>query len=584
MFKLPKTRYITETQCILSFCLAALLLWGMSLGNLPLRDWDEATRALIAREIYRTGNWLHPTLQGQPYLLKPPLMDWLIALSYKFGNISEFTTRLPGAFLSACGVPLIYIVAREIFAKRLPALCSAGVYLTLLPVVRHGRLAMLDGTVVSFFLLLLLSLLKTPHDKRWGIGIGIALGLIALTKGILVILLGGIVLFFILADRHVLGVSQFCKNPGDILPPPLNNKNLGDILPPPFNKGGWGGENSGNKPISLPKRDTPHILLFKNPYFWLGIVIGNLPITLWYLSQLQYYGATFWQIHFQSQGLERISQSVEGNSGNPWYYLLELLKYTLPWLLFLPGGLHLAWQNRQRSWGKLVLIGSIVYLGTISLMGTKLPWYIMPLYPFFALAVGAQLADFWVNSRDEVSPTTQSKKRYARIIVWMMGAIAIAGLGGSIYFIIVDPQPVLIIMSCILVAMMALVTWQFKQESRTFIPILLIGMYLILLLLMTSKSWIWELNETFPVKPVATLILKKTPPETPIYTSFPYHRPSLDYYSDRQIIPRDTATLQKLALTPTYLLLDTQTLKILKLPNTLTLGSAEGFTLLTTKN
>lgn len=527
MFKLPNPKYITETQCILGLFLAALLLWSISLGNLPLRDWDEATRALIAREIYRTGNWLHPTLQGQPYLLKPPLMDWLIALSYKLGNIGEFTTRFPGAFLSACGVPLIYLVGREIFAQRLPAVCTASVYLTLLPVVRHGRLAMLDGTVISFFILLLLFLIKARQDKRWGIGIGISLGLIALTKGILVILLGGIAFLFILADRQ--------------------------------------------------------ILLFKNPYFWLGIAIGTLPITAWYLAQWQYYGTTFWQVHFQSQGLERISQSVEGNSGQPWYYLIEILKYTLPWLLFLPGGLHLAWQKHQTSWGILVLIGTIVYLGTISLMGTKLPWYIMPLYPFFALAVGAELADFWATSRDEMSPTSPhapSKKRYPRIIVGIFGAIAIAGLGGSVYFILADPQPVLIIMSYILVAMMVLATWHFKEQRRTFIPILFMGMYLILLLLMTSKSWIWELNEVFPVKPVAALIREKTPPETPIYTSFSYHRPSLDYYSDRKIIPADTETLQKLASTPAYLLLDLQTLERLQLSNTLTLGSAEGFTLL----
>ncbi|NES46251.1 glycosyltransferase family 39 protein, partial [Moorena sp. SIO2C4] len=110
-----KNPSLTDIKWILSLFLAALFLWGIFLGNVPLRDWDEGTRALIAREIYRTGNWLHPTLWGEPYLLKPPLMDWLIALSYKVGGVQEFTTRLPGAFLSACGVPLLYLVARELF-------------------------------------------------------------------------------------------------------------------------------------------------------------------------------------------------------------------------------------------------------------------------------------------------------------------------------------------------------------------------------------------------------------------------------------------------------------------------------------
>ncbi|HBE18602.1 MAG TPA: apolipoprotein N-acyltransferase [Cyanobacteria bacterium UBA11149] len=40
-------------------------------------------------------------------------------------------------------------------------------------------------------------------------------------------------------------------------PPSQFGKNLGYILPPPFNKGGWGGENHGNKQVSLAKRDAP---------------------------------------------------------------------------------------------------------------------------------------------------------------------------------------------------------------------------------------------------------------------------------------------------------------------------------------
>ncbi|MBE9124977.1 MULTISPECIES: ArnT family glycosyltransferase [unclassified Coleofasciculus] len=511
-----------ETQWFFAFFLAALFLWGISLGNVPLRDWDEGTRALIAREIYRTGNWLYPTLQGEPYLLKPPLMDWLIALSYKLGGVGEFTTRLPVAFFSACGVPLLYGVGRKLFNQRLPAIFSAGVYLTLLPVVRHGRLAMLDGTVVTFFLLLLLCLLNARQDRRWAVGIGISLGLIGFTKGILVILLSAIALLFLLADRQ-LGFSD--------------NKNL------------------------LP--------IHHSSFFWLGILLGGVPILAWYLAQWHYYGVTFWQVHFQSQGLNRISKSVEGNSGSPWYYLLELLKYTFPWLLFWFGGLLLAWQNRQKTWGKLVLIGTVGYLGAISVMSTKLPWYIMPLYPFFALAVGANLAYFWKNN-----------KNYPRILVGILGFIAVAALGGCVYFVLADPQAVLIVMGIVVALTMGWAAWHVYQHNRMFIPILLGGMYVALTLLMLSQSWVWELNEAFPVKPVAALIRSQTAPGTAIYTSFAYRRPSLDFYSDRQIIPQDTQTLQELSSTPAYLLLDDSTLTTLQLSDRVALGTAGGFTLI----
>jgi 4-amino-4-deoxy-L-arabinose transferase-like glycosyltransferase len=505
-------RSLTEVQWLLGFFVLALVLWGICLGNVPLRDWDEGTRALVAREIYRTGNWLHPTVWGEPYLMKPPLMDWLIALSYKLWGVREFTTRLPGAFCTACGVPLLYLGGRELFERRLPAVFAACVYLTLLPVVRHGRLAMLDGMAVSLFLLLLLCLLKARQEQRWAVGIGICLGLIGFTKGILVVLLGAIALVFLLAERQ--------------------------------------------------------LAVLRSPYFWLGILLGNMPVLAWYAAQWHYYGGSFLQVHFQAQGVERISQSVEGHGGPPWYYLLELLKYAWPWLLFWPWGLYLAWQKRHSSWGALVLIGTVGYLGTISVMKTKLPWYIMPLYPFFALAVAISISHLW-----------QKCNSYPRALVGLFGFLSVAGLGGCVYFALADPQPVLIIMGIVVALSMGLAAWRFKQNNPTFIPILLVGMYLALGLLMMSQSWLWELNEAFPVKPVAALIRERTPPGTVIYTSFGYGRPSLDFYSDRRVIPADVKTLQQLQSTKSYLLLDPSTLASLQLPSSVSLGTAEGFTL-----
>ena len=247
------------------------------------------------------------------------------------GGVNEWTTRLPGAILTAISVPLLYCLGREIFRQRSAAVYSALVYLTMLPVVRHGRLAMLDGASVSFFIIMIICVLRSRRDLRYCLGIGISLGLICLTKGMLGLLLGAIALVFLF----------------------------------------W---------------DTPRLLT--SVYMFIGMLIGSAPVAFWYGAQWLHYGYTFTDTGLVGQSLNRIWTPVEDHSGPPWFYLLEILKYTWPWLLFLPQSLWLTWENRNLSWAKLVLVWSSLYLVAISFMSTKLPWYVFPIYPSLALTFG----------------------------------------------------------------------------------------------------------------------------------------------------------------------------------------------------
>jgi 4-amino-4-deoxy-L-arabinose transferase-like glycosyltransferase len=512
---------LKEKVWLFSLFIGSLVLWLMFLGNSPLRDWDEGTYAIVAREIYRTGNWLYPTLQGEPFLLKPPLMQWLIALSYHVGGIQEFTTRFPGAVLTALSVPLLYLLGRLLFLESLPALFTALVYLTMLPVVRHGRLAMLDGMTVFFFLLLLYCLLKSRQNPRYALGIGFCLGLITLTKGVIVLLLGAIACLFLIA-----------------------NGQLG---------------------------------LLTSPYLWIGMVFGNGPAIAWYFAQWQHYGNTFLQVYFQSQSFDRLGKAVEGHSGPPWYYLMELIKYGFPWLLFLPGGLDLSRKNFRTPWGSLILIATIGYFGTISVMSTKLPWYIFPVYPFLALAVGVKLSDIWVKSQFK-----------GRFWCFFLALIAVAALGGCGYFIQANPQIVLIVMSLVLCLTMGVASWLVNQSDRRFILVLFAGMYIVLALLMSSQSWIWELNEVFPVKPVAALIRENITPkdnvQNIIYTSFAYNRPSLDFYCDCKVVSASLPDLKQMWSHKSYLLLDSTALNNIGLPGIKNMGKVGNFTLIAPPN
>ncbi|NET31000.1 MAG: glycosyltransferase family 39 protein [Cyanothece sp. SIO1E1] len=507
---------------VLGFLLAALFLFTTGLGDPPLRDWDEGTIAQVAREIWRsapgTQTWLFPTLAGSPYLNKPPLMHLIIAAAYNMGGVNEWTTRLPGALLTACSVPLLYCIGREVFVQRLPAILATSVYLTLLPLVRHGRLAMLDGAAICFFLVMVLCLLRSRRHPGWTLGLGIGFGLICLTKGALGLLLGAIALSFL----------------------------------------AW---------------DTPRLLT--SGYLWLGLLLGSLPVAAWYAAQWLHYGKAFFETHIIDQSFSRIWQSVESHREPVWYYLLEILKYNWPWLLFYGQGLQTAWQNRNLNWSKLVLVWSGGYLLVVSLMGTKLPWYILPIYPALALAAGVQLTQLWYY------PTQQLYPKFWRIIFTLLAGI---GFGGSLYFGKFSPDMDLelcLILGSVGVTMM-LAAILVALQDRQFLTILLWGSYISLTLLMTSQHWIWELAEAYPVKPVAAMVKQATPPGTLIYTSYPHVRPSLNFYSDRQVIPESSEALNnrwQQDLDP-YLLIDENTLPALQLEQVEVIAEARDWQLI----
>jgi len=522
--RIPGSDSWVEGLWVLGLLLAAVILFSINLGTLPLRDWDEGTVAQVAREIALapagSTRWVYPTLGGGPYLNKPPLLHWLIAIAYKIGGINEWTTRLPSAMLTAFSVPLLYGIGREIFKGRTPAIFSALIYLTLLPVVRHGRLAMLDGPVLCFFLLMIWSVLRSRRDLRWTLGAGIGFGLIWFTKGIMGFLLGAIAVGFL----------------------------------------AW---------------DTPRLLT--SWYLWTGLLLGIAPVLAWYTAQWLHYGQQFISTGIMGQSLGRIWEPVEAHQGPVWYYLLEILKYSWPWFLFWPQGWQRIWEHLNLSWAKLVLVWSAVYLAAISIMATKLPWYVLPIYPAIALAAGVQLTEIHQHW-----PSHQSYPRPWAVALSLMGVVT---LTGCLYFsgLGTNQDGTLMLVFASAAFTFFVSAFLVMQREVQFIYILLWGSYVSLLLFMTSPHWIWELAEAYPVKPVAAMIRQLTPPRQPIYTSFAYNRPSLNFYSDRPVISQSAEQLQQHwnQEAQPYLLLDPNALEQLQLNEVKPLGSVLGWTLVT---
>jgi hypothetical protein len=227
------------------------------------------------------------------------------------------------------------------------------------------------------------------------------------------------------------------------------------------------------------------------------------------------------------------------------------------------GGLQLAKDNLHWGWGKLIVVWSGVSTVIFLIIFTEQPWYILPLYPALALAGGAKL---------DLIRNLPSYRDYPRNWSWGFGLMSTLAAIASLYFSLrrhyIDFSLPLIFGS---VALTCGVTAIFlaKKEIK-FLILLFWGLYVSLFLLFNSSHWIWELEiveSVQPVKPLASFVREYIPSGEVVYTSNNFYRPSLGFYSDRQILAQTNEQLQKSWQYDAvdYLLLERQTLTELAL-------------------
>src|SRR5256885_6209574 len=89
----------------------AALVVGLPAGRAPLWDRNEARYMLLARDILDRGRWMIPDLRGEPYLNKPQLFFWSVAVaSLPGGEVTERTAALPAVLSSIATVAAVFAI------------------------------------------------------------------------------------------------------------------------------------------------------------------------------------------------------------------------------------------------------------------------------------------------------------------------------------------------------------------------------------------------------------------------------------------------------------------------------------------
>ena len=338
------------------------------LGVPGLMDPDEGRYAEIAREIFVLKDWLVPHLNLFPYLEKPPLVNWLTALSFKALGYNELAARLPSAVSALGGLFLAYGLGRVMWGPA-AAFLGATVLGTCAGYVTLGRILTLDMTF-SFLVNLGIGLgylaLRQEQPRLWPWAYGV-LALGVLTKGPVALVLAGLI---------------------------------------------WG------LWVLIQRRTWKSLISLVQPWSWLLLAVLVLP---WF-AYLQWRIPEYFRFFILEQHFGRfLTPAIHPQ---PFYYFGPVfLGLLLPWTFLLPWAWWAPSQERDPD-RTLLLIWAGVVLVFFSLSRGKLAPYILPALLPLALLLGRRLADF----SDSLRAWTIDRGLRISLWVWTMAGLVLVGL------------------------------------------------------------------------------------------------------------------------------------------------------------
>jgi 4-amino-4-deoxy-L-arabinose transferase-like glycosyltransferase len=361
---------------LLFFALLALsgAMLFYHLGAEPFQDYDEATYAEVTSESLSRGDFLSLTFLTHPYFRKPPLMFWMTGAAEKVLPDTEFAMRLPSALAALLLIPLAFLICVEAGAGLGAGITAALIMATTSAAMEPGRQARFDVLIAFFILAALYAGMRAQRLPRWYLFMGIAIGCAVLTKSVIAVFAPIALLIYLLQRK------------------------------------GWA--------------------FLKEGWFWGGVATFAIITAPWHLYETLKFGTAFWHIYLGTQVIDRAGTNLfEGISSNLTTnldYLGYYLRFGAPWSgLFLLSLLPMPflWKRMERQ----PRIAWATCTGTVAAIALVMGWsqtkavtYLIPLYPFMAVALALAARELWLQGREEV-----------RTLV--VTAVAVLGVFGAAY-------------------------------------------------------------------------------------------------------------------------------------------------------
>jgi len=351
---------------LLFLAIGAFYLWG--LGSFPLVGPDEPRYAEVAREMLARSDVFTPTLGGLPWFEKPPLLYWMMMLSYRVLGVTEYAARLGPAICGLLTAVFVYWIGSAAHGSSSTdnqegsGKWNALVWLTSLGCIGFSRGATFDivltMTITGAFAFFFAAQTRSNDAERFTLvylaaGFYLFAGLSLLAKG----LIGFVIIFGVIGFYFAL------------------------------------------------TRQWPRRTLWLS-LIW-GVALALAVAGLWYGPMIARHGWTFIDQFIIQHHFARFATNKYHHPGPVYYYLPVLIGLALPWTAILVSSLIAArrwhWRgdsprDRLRVFALMWLIVPVVFF---SFSGSKLVAYILPALPAVAVLVGERIADFSREQRDK---------------------------------------------------------------------------------------------------------------------------------------------------------------------------------------
>ena len=324
---------------ILLLVLIYSLLWFGTLNYRHLIPSDEGRYAEMAREMLVTGDWITPRYNGYKYFEKPPLQIWATATAFQVFGIGEWQARLWTGLTGFLTILFIGFTGARLYSARagwLGALVLASSPMWVI----SGHMNSLDMGLSAFLVMALCSLLLSQSyeskttSRNWMWACWVLMALATLSKGVIGVAIPGMVFV-------VYSITAW----------------------------DW--------------------RIWKRLHLISGTALFLLITAPWFILVAER-NSEFLQFFFIHEHLQRFTETAHSRTGPIYYFIPLLFIGFLPWLAQIPGAISLAWKERssQFSSGWLLVCWFAVIMGFFSLSQSKLPGYIIPVFPALAMLVG----------------------------------------------------------------------------------------------------------------------------------------------------------------------------------------------------